>query len=184
MTGSGGQSQGGVFAEHARRDCARRQYARPPQLLAGVSPKYLPEDNFADGDGRGPAFSSLPFDRLFFTGSGTTGRAVMTNAARNLTPVTLELGGKSPAMLRPVSRLRPRPSASCGRRRSTPGRPASRSTTPSCRAGRRTNSLAITGGFCHPPPGHQRSSGPCSRRDSCRRCRPLCSPHRRAFRVE
>jgi coniferyl-aldehyde dehydrogenase len=74
------------------------------ELLAGISPKYLPEDKlafFADGGGRGPAFSSLPFDHLFFTGSGTTGRAVMANAARNLTPVTLELGGKSPAIVAP-----------------------------------------------------------------------------------
>ena len=74
------------------------------ELLAGISPKYLPEDKlafFADGGGRGPAFSSLPFDYLFFTGSGTTGRAVMANAARNLTPVTLELGGKSPAIVAP-----------------------------------------------------------------------------------
>ena len=50
---------------------------------------------------RGPAFSSLPFDHLIFTGSGQTGRAVMANAARNLTPVTLELGGKSPAIVAP-----------------------------------------------------------------------------------
>src|SRR5271168_3664352 len=74
------------------------------ELLASISPKYLPEDKlafFADGGGRGPAFSSLPFDYLFFTGSGTTGRAVMANAARNLTPVTLELGGKSPAIVAP-----------------------------------------------------------------------------------
>jgi coniferyl-aldehyde dehydrogenase len=74
------------------------------ELLARVSPKYLPEDKlkfFEDGGGRGPAFSSLPFDHLLFTGSGTTGRAVMANAARNLTPVTLELGGKSPAIVAP-----------------------------------------------------------------------------------
>src|SRR5271170_6089547 len=74
------------------------------ELLAEISPKYLPEDKlafFEDGGGRGPAFSSLPFDHLFFTGSGTTGRAVMANAARNLTPVTLELGGKSPAIVAP-----------------------------------------------------------------------------------
>jgi coniferyl-aldehyde dehydrogenase len=74
------------------------------RLLAGLSPKYLSEDKlkfFEDGGGRGPAFSSLPFDHLLFTGSGTTGRAVMANAARNLTPVTLELGGKSPAVLGP-----------------------------------------------------------------------------------
>jgi coniferyl-aldehyde dehydrogenase len=77
---------------------------RLAELLAGLSPKYLPEEKlafFPDGGGRGPAFSSLPFDHLFFTGSGTTGRAVMANAARNLTPVTLELGGKSPAIVAP-----------------------------------------------------------------------------------
>ena len=70
---------------------------RLAELLSEISPKYLPEDKlafFPDAGGRGPAFSSLPFDHLFFTGSGTTGRAVMANAARNLTPVTLELGGK------------------------------------------------------------------------------------------
>lgn len=49
----------------------------------------------------GPLFSSLPFDHLLFTGSGTTGRKVMANAAKNLTPVTLELGGKSPAVVAP-----------------------------------------------------------------------------------
>ncbi len=74
------------------------------QLLVAISPKYFPEDKlkfFEDGGGRGPAFSSIPFDHLLFTGSGTTGRAVMANAARNLTPVTLELGGKAPAVVGP-----------------------------------------------------------------------------------
>ncbi|MBS0220035.1 MAG: coniferyl aldehyde dehydrogenase [Proteobacteria bacterium] len=73
-------------------------------LLAKLSPNYLPTDTlafFEDGGGRGPAFSSLPFDHLLFTGSGATGRAVMANAARNLTPVTLELGGKAPAIVAP-----------------------------------------------------------------------------------
>jgi coniferyl-aldehyde dehydrogenase len=77
---------------------------RLAELLGEISPRYLSEDKlafFTDGGGRGPAFSSLPFDHLFFTGSGTTGRAVMANAARNLTPVTLELGGKSPAIVAP-----------------------------------------------------------------------------------
>jgi len=45
------------------------------------------------------AFSSLPFDHLLFTGSTATGREVMRAAAENLTPVTLELGGKSPAII-------------------------------------------------------------------------------------
>jgi coniferyl-aldehyde dehydrogenase len=74
------------------------------ELLANISPKYFPLEKlafFPDGGGRGPAFSSLPFDHLIFTGSGATGRAVMANAARNLTPVTLELGGKSPAIVAP-----------------------------------------------------------------------------------
>jgi coniferyl-aldehyde dehydrogenase len=47
------------------------------------------------------AFSALPFDHLLFTGSTTVGRHVMRAAAENLTPVTLELGGKSPAIVAP-----------------------------------------------------------------------------------
>ncbi len=47
------------------------------------------------------AFTALPFDHLVFTGSPATGRAVMAAAAANLTPVTLELGGKSPAIVCP-----------------------------------------------------------------------------------
>jgi coniferyl-aldehyde dehydrogenase len=49
----------------------------------------------------GAAFSALPFDHLLFTGSTAVGRHVMAAAARNLTPVTLELGGKSPALIAP-----------------------------------------------------------------------------------
>jgi acyl-CoA reductase-like NAD-dependent aldehyde dehydrogenase len=45
------------------------------------------------------AFCALPFDHLLFTGSTAVGRQVMRAAAENLTPVTLELGGKSPAIL-------------------------------------------------------------------------------------
>ncbi len=45
------------------------------------------------------AFTSLPFDHLVFTGSPEIGRHVMRAAAANLTPVTLELGGKSPAIV-------------------------------------------------------------------------------------
>ena len=44
-------------------------------------------------------FSSLPFDHIVFTGSPAVGRIVMRSAAANLTPLTLELGGKSPALL-------------------------------------------------------------------------------------
>lgn len=47
----------------------------------------------------GAAFSRLPFDHLVFTGSTHVGREVMAAAAENLTPVTLELGGKSPVII-------------------------------------------------------------------------------------
>lgn len=47
------------------------------------------------------AFSALPFDHLLFTGSTAVGRHVMRTASANLTPVTLELGGKSPVVIAP-----------------------------------------------------------------------------------
>ena len=47
------------------------------------------------------AFSALPFDHLLFTGSTAVGAKVLAAAAPNLTPVTLELGGKSPAIVAP-----------------------------------------------------------------------------------
>ncbi len=47
----------------------------------------------------GQAFARLPFDHLLFTGATSVGRQVMLAAANNLTPVTLELGGKSPAIV-------------------------------------------------------------------------------------
>ena len=47
----------------------------------------------------GAAFSRLPFDHLLFTGSTGVGRHIMSAASENLTPVTLELGGKSPVVL-------------------------------------------------------------------------------------
>ncbi len=78
-------------------------------LLKQISPKYFPDDKlafFEDGGGRGPQFTALPFDHIFFTGSPATGRAVMANAAKNLTPVTLELGGKSPCVVGPDYSMR------------------------------------------------------------------------------
>src|SRR6185437_13408872 len=45
------------------------------------------------------AFAALPFDHLIFTGSTRVGRLVAEAAGRNLTPITLELGGKSPAIV-------------------------------------------------------------------------------------
>ncbi len=72
------------------------------QLLIEKIPAYFPPEKlqfFDEVGGVGIAFSKLKFDHLLFTGSGQTGRAVMTAAAQNLVPVTLELGGKAPAIL-------------------------------------------------------------------------------------
>jgi coniferyl-aldehyde dehydrogenase len=74
------------------------------RLLIRLVPDYFPPEklSFFEETGQvGIEFSQLPFDHLLFTGSGTTGKAVMASAARNLTPVTLELGGKSPAVIAP-----------------------------------------------------------------------------------
>jgi coniferyl-aldehyde dehydrogenase len=54
---------------------------------------------FIGGAEAGAAFSGMPFDHLVFTGSPRVGRLVMRAAAENLTPLTLELGGKSPTII-------------------------------------------------------------------------------------
>src|SRR5260370_33071893 len=51
------------------------------------------------GPETGAAFAALPFDHLIYTGGTKIGAAVMEAAARNLTPMTLELGGKSPVLV-------------------------------------------------------------------------------------
>ncbi len=73
-------------------------------LLAGLVAQYFSADevSIVEGDASvAHAFSQLPFDHLLFTGSTAVGRHVMRAAAENLTPVTLELGGKSPAIIGP-----------------------------------------------------------------------------------
>lgn len=64
---------------------------------------FAPEEvTVVNGDAELAAgFAALPFDHLIFTGSTAVGRKVMAAAAPNLTPVTLELGGKSPAIVTP-----------------------------------------------------------------------------------
>lgn len=54
---------------------------------------------FSGGPEVGQAFAALPFDHLLFTGATGIGRHILHAAADNLTPVTLELGGKSPAII-------------------------------------------------------------------------------------
>jgi len=71
-------------------------------LLARIIAETFPADHVdvvAGDSSMGRAFACLPFDHLLFTGSTAVGREVMRAAAENLTPVTLELGGKSPAII-------------------------------------------------------------------------------------
>jgi coniferyl-aldehyde dehydrogenase len=77
---------------------------RVSALLAELAAKYFDPDlvGVVAGDAEtGKAFVALPFDHLLFTGSTAVGRQVAAAAAANLTPVTLELGGKSPAIFDP-----------------------------------------------------------------------------------
>jgi aldehyde dehydrogenase (NAD+) len=71
-------------------------------LLAELIPSYLDEQAVAVAEG-GPEVAERllqqQWDHIFFTGGGRVGRLVMSAAARNLTPVTLELGGKNPAIV-------------------------------------------------------------------------------------
>ena len=75
---------------------------RTSEIMGEVVTKYFAEEEvalFTGGPEVASAFSSLPFDHLVFTGSTATGRRVMEAAAKNLCPVTLELGGKSPVIM-------------------------------------------------------------------------------------
>ncbi|MFJ9030092.1 aldehyde dehydrogenase family protein [Streptomyces sp. NPDC102274] len=76
--------------------------------LAELVPRYLDNEAVAVVQGAVPETTALleqRFDHIFYTGSGPVGRIVMTAAARHLTPVTLELGGKSPAVVEPGADL-------------------------------------------------------------------------------
>ncbi len=75
---------------------------RTGTLLEEMLREGFPEDQVAvvnGGTDIAAAFARLPFDHLLFTGSTPIGKLVMRAAAENLTPVTLELGGKSPAVI-------------------------------------------------------------------------------------
>ncbi|MFI2760393.1 aldehyde dehydrogenase family protein [Streptomyces echinatus] len=83
--------------------------AKPSELapatsaaLAELIPAYLDTDAVAVVEGGVPETTALlaeRFDHIFYTGNGTVGRVVMRAAAEHLTPVTLELGGKSPVFV-------------------------------------------------------------------------------------
>ena len=75
---------------------------RTTEFLHSLLAEVFPADRVAVAAGAADvagAFAALPFDHLVFTGSTAVGRKVMAAAAPNLTPLTLELGGKSPAII-------------------------------------------------------------------------------------
>ncbi|MDH5541744.1 MAG: coniferyl aldehyde dehydrogenase [Nitrospinota bacterium] len=77
---------------------------RTGELLAEIIRGSFAEDHFAVVNGgaeTGEAFTKKKFDHIIFTGSTAIGRKVLQEASVNLTPVTLELGGKSPAIISP-----------------------------------------------------------------------------------
>ncbi|MEU6314703.1 aldehyde dehydrogenase family protein [Streptomyces sp. NPDC047014] len=83
--------------------------AKPSELapatsraVAALLPRYLDREAVAVVEGAVAETTELlaqRFDHIFYTGNGQVGRVVMRAAAENLTPVTLELGGKSPAFI-------------------------------------------------------------------------------------
>lgn len=75
---------------------------RTNQFLRDLLADVFPPERVAvalGGADVAAAFAALPFDHIMFTGSTSVGRKIMAAAAPNLTPVTLELGGKSPAVI-------------------------------------------------------------------------------------
>ncbi|RLQ20184.1 aldehyde dehydrogenase family protein [Seongchinamella sediminis] len=77
-------------------------------VLSELFRQYFDETEIAvvsGGADVGSAFSSLPLDHIIFTGAGQVGKLVMRSAAQNLTPVTLELGGKSPVIVSQGAKL-------------------------------------------------------------------------------
>ena len=93
----------GVFAAGNR--CMLKPSEVTPTTSAAIEelvPKYFASEELAvctGGPEVGKAFAELPFDHLVFTGATSVARHILRAAADNLVPVTLELGGKSPAIM-------------------------------------------------------------------------------------
>ncbi|MDJ0751262.1 MAG: aldehyde dehydrogenase family protein [Woeseiaceae bacterium] len=102
----------GLAAAIAAGNCA---VIKPSELSPAASAitvrlveEYLDRDCFKVVEGAVPETSALlelPWDHILYTGGGTVGRIVMAAAAKHLTPVTLELGGKSPCVVMPDANL-------------------------------------------------------------------------------
>ncbi|HMD53587.1 MAG TPA: aldehyde dehydrogenase family protein [Phycisphaerae bacterium] len=85
------------------------QLVETSKLVLNLVPKYFePEAVIAVPGGReeNTALLELPFDFIFFTGSTTVGKIVAAAAAKNLTPVVLELGGINPALVDETANIR------------------------------------------------------------------------------
>lgn len=93
----------GVLAAGNRAMVKTSEYTpRTAALFEELCPRYFAAEELAfvsGGPETGRAFAALPFDHLLFTGATGIGRHILRAAADNLTPVTLELGGKSPVIL-------------------------------------------------------------------------------------
>ncbi len=102
----------GLAAAIAAGNCA---VVKPSELSPATSaviarrvPQYLDPDCVKVVEGAVPettALLELPWDHILYTGGGNVGRIVMAAAAKHLTPVTLELGGKSPCVVMPDADL-------------------------------------------------------------------------------
>lgn len=92
-----------VFAAGNRAMIKPSEFTEKTSLMMKelVAEYFAPDECavFTGGPEVAAAFSELPFDHLVFTGSTATGRRVMEAASKNLVPVTLELGGKSPVFM-------------------------------------------------------------------------------------
>ncbi|WP_258319693.1 coniferyl aldehyde dehydrogenase [Qipengyuania flava] len=92
-----------IFAAGNRAMIKPSEFTEKTSLLTKelVEEYFTPDECavFTGGPEVAAAFSELPFDHLIFTGSTATGRKVMEAASKNLVPVTLELGGKSPVFM-------------------------------------------------------------------------------------
>src|SRR5690606_25777581 len=93
----------GVFAAGNRAMVKTSEFTPvTAALFEELAPRYFDSSELAfvsGGPDVGKAFAELPFDHLLFTGATGIGRHILHAAADNLTPVTLELGGKSPVLL-------------------------------------------------------------------------------------
>ncbi|MDB5696891.1 MAG: aldehyde dehydrogenase [Sphingomonas bacterium] len=93
----------GIFAAGNRAMVKTSEFTpATAALFEELSPEFFAIEELAfvsGGPEVGKAFAELPFDHLLFTGATGIGRHILHAAADNLTPVTLELGGKSPAII-------------------------------------------------------------------------------------